>query len=110
MRKFLLLALTLFITVAYALTSSSHKNVVPVANAKDTFVLPAQINKYKFGDYLIVTTKNTYVRKGAGADYGVVQSIKKNGLLKFLSSNGSWHKVIVVGTDRLGYVHYRNVK
>lgn len=69
-----------------------------------------QTGRYKFGHYLIVTSQTTSIRKGAGTDFGVVQTIKRNGLLKYLSSNGNWHKVMVVGTERVGYVYHKNVK
>lgn len=110
MKRFLLFGITLFLTAAYAITASGYKQMLSKGNINVMLSSPEQINKYKFGDYLIVTSKTTSVRKGAGADYGVVQTIKKNGLLKYLSSNGNWHKVIVVGTDRIGYVYHRNVK
>lgn len=113
MKKILLTATVLCLTMAYALKPSYPAyNVYEVKTNKiieEPEDSPEQ-SSYKFGDYLIVTTKTVNVRKGAGSDYGVVQTIRKNGLLKFLSSNGNWHKVMVVGTDRVGYVYYRNVK
>lgn len=112
MRKTLLLGVVLLLTAALSYGTSSHAGSLFKAPAAITHAYKAseQSNPYKFGDYLIVIAKTTNVHKDAGQDSKVVQTLRKNGLLKFISSHGNWHKVVVPGSDKIGFVYSKNVK
>jgi hypothetical protein len=69
-----------------------------------------QLKNYKFGDYLIVTSKAAVIMKGAGSDFNIVQTVKQDGLLKFDSYQGHWIKVTTVDSGLTGYIHYKDIK
>jgi uncharacterized protein YgiM (DUF1202 family) len=75
-----------------------------------TYAIATRLKNYKFGDYLIVTSKAADIRTGAGTDFKTIQTIKQDGLLKFNSYQGHWIKVTVVETGKAGYIHFKDVK
>lgn len=65
---------------------------------------------YSYGDKLIVISENLNLRDGAGSNYEVVEKLKEDDVLTFLSYSGEWIEVRVVMSGNKGYVNSKYVK
>jgi Bacterial SH3 domain len=75
--------------------------------SNSTYKYPSE---YSYGDKLTVMSENLNVRKGAGIDYDIVEKLTRGDALTFLSFDGEWIEVRVVGSGNKGYVNYKYVK
>ena len=61
-------------------------------------------------NFLYTVYKSVNIRIGAGKNYPIVETVKKNTKLIFLYEKNDWYKVKVVDSKKEGYVYKESVK
>ncbi len=61
-------------------------------------------------NFLYVIYKTVNIRIGAGKDFPIVETVKKNSKLIFLYEKADWYKVRVYDSGNEGYVYKESVK
>ena len=61
-------------------------------------------------NFLYTIYKTVNIRKGPGTNYSILESVKLNTKLIYLTEEGNWYKVKVYNTGTEGYVYKQSVK